>query len=239
MEFYARRALAHDMIGICGTNALPTMAPWGGRGKLVGINPLGIALPGGEEGDFVLDIAFGATAHGKIRVYAQKGERIPEGWAYDTAGAPTTDPIAALDGLIQPIGQHKGVGLGMAIGMLSSLLSGAGYGTETGNMTDGPSPGRDGHFTLAIDIAAFTDPAAFRARVDTILRQIRRGARAVGVERLYTPGEIEADLEAEHRGTGIPLNDSTLDDVLSAARNVGADVSSLAACVEAGRAARR
>jgi LDH2 family malate/lactate/ureidoglycolate dehydrogenase len=239
MEFYARRALAHDMIGICGTNALPTMAPLGGRGKLVGINPLGIALPGGEEGDFVLDIAFGATAHGKIRVYAQKGERIPEGWAYDTAGAPTTDPIAALDGLIQPIGQHKGVGLGMAIGMLSSLLSGAGYGTETGNMTDGPSPGRDGHFTLAIDIAAFTDPAAFRARVDTILRQIRRGARAVGVERLYTPGEIEADLEAEHRGTGIPLNDSTLDDVLSAARNVGADVSSLAACVEAGRAARR
>jgi LDH2 family malate/lactate/ureidoglycolate dehydrogenase len=72
----------------------------------------------------VLDLAFGATAHGKIRVYHQKGSPIPEGWAFDPDGHSTTDAVAAMKGLIQPIGQHKGVGLGMAIGMLSSFLSG-------------------------------------------------------------------------------------------------------------------
>ena len=71
MEYYARRAAAHNMVGICATNTLPTMAPLGGTDKLIGINPIGIALPGAQGGDFVLDIAFGATAHGKIRVFAQ------------------------------------------------------------------------------------------------------------------------------------------------------------------------
>ncbi|MGF1624703.1 MAG: Ldh family oxidoreductase, partial [Alphaproteobacteria bacterium] len=145
MDFFAMMALERDMIGLCATNALPTMAPWGGREKIVGINPLGIAIPGGEEGPFVLDIAFGQTAHGKIRVYAQKGAPIPEGWAFDAQGQPTTDAQAALDGLIQPIGGHKGVGLGMAFGMLSSLLSGGAYGTELGNMVDGPRAGCDAH----------------------------------------------------------------------------------------------
>src|SRR5690606_2220591 len=98
--FFAMMALERDMIGICATNALPTMAPWGGRDKIVGINPLGLAIPGGSEGPFVLDFAFGQTAHGKIRVYAQKGLPIPEGWAFDAEGRPTTDARAALEGLI-------------------------------------------------------------------------------------------------------------------------------------------
>ena len=166
------------------------------------INPLGIAMPGDETGDFVLDIAFGATAHGKIRVYAQKKEAIPEGWAFDAQGKPTRDALAALDGLIQPIGGHKGVGLGMAVGMLSSLLSGAGYGTESGNMVDGAFAGRDGHFVMALNIAAFTDPGTFRKRVGQVLSQIRQSARAPGIERLFTPGEIEAGFEADYRHAG-------------------------------------
>ena len=229
MEYFARMALARDMIGICGTNALPTMAPWGGTDKIVGLNPLGIAVPGGAEGDFVLDTAFGATAHGKIRVYAQKNQPIPAGWAFDASGRPTTDAVAALEGLIQPIGGHKGIGMGMAIGMLSTLLSGAGYGTESGNMVDGPVPGRDGQFALVINIAGFVDPAAFRARVDTILRQVRDSRRADGVARLYVPGDMEADIEARYRHDGIVLSRAAIDAVAAAAARLGLPPDSLGA----------
>lgn len=227
MDYYVRMALEHDMIAIAGTNALPTMAPWGGREKIVGINPLGIAIPGSDGAAFVLDFAFGATAHGKIRVYAQKGEPIPAGWAYDADGRPTTDAAAALDGLIQPIGAFKGIGLGMAVGMLSSLLSGAAYGTESGNMVDGPIAGVDGQFALAINIAAFTDVAQFKTRVDKILAEVRHSARAEGVERLYTPGEIESDFETAYRRDGIPLNQETLQGIIDAAGQVSADVAAL------------
>ncbi len=233
MEYYARQALAEGMIGICGTNALPTMAPWGGKDKLVGINPFGIAIPGGKEGDFVLDIAFGETAHGKIRVFAQKGEPIPETWAYDAEGNTTTDAVAALEGLIRPIGGHKGVGMGMAIGMLSALSSGSGYGTETGNMIDGPSPGRDSQFVMAINVAELQDIGDIRRRSDVILNQIRQSARSAGTDRLFVPGEIEASLEAEFATNGIPLNDDTLDDIKSAARSVGADIGEIAALLAA------
>src|SRR5690349_23367173 len=100
MDFWAMMALPHDMIGLATTNALPTMAPWGGVDKIVGINPLAVAIPADREAPVVLDIAFGATAHGKIRVYHQKGHSIPEGWAFDAEGRPTTDAAAALEGLI-------------------------------------------------------------------------------------------------------------------------------------------
>ena len=137
MEYYVRMAIAADMIGIATTNALPTMAPWGGIDKLVGLNPIGIGIPAGEEAPLVLDFAFGATAHGRMQVYQQKGIPIPEGWAFDQEGRPTTDIEKALAGLVQPIGMYKGIGLAMAAGILSTLLSGAGYGTESGNMVDG------------------------------------------------------------------------------------------------------
>jgi LDH2 family malate/lactate/ureidoglycolate dehydrogenase len=146
MEYYVRMAIEADMIGIVTTNALPTMAPWGGIDKLVGLNPIGIGIPAGEEAPLVLDFAFGATAHGRMQVYQQKGLPIPEGWAFDREGRPTTNIDEALAGLVQPIGMYKGIGLAMAAGILSTLLSGAGYGTESGNMVDGPIPGRDGQF---------------------------------------------------------------------------------------------
>jgi LDH2 family malate/lactate/ureidoglycolate dehydrogenase len=232
MDYFARMALAHDMIGLFTTNALPTMAAWGGKDKIVGINPLGLALPGNEQGSFVLDFSFGQTAHGKIRVYAQKGEPIPQGWAFDAEGRPTTDAVAALQGLIQPVGGHKGVGLGMAMGMLSTLLSGAAYGTELGNMVDGPQAGRDGHFCMAINIAGFTPVAEFKNRVDKILSEMRTSARADGIERLYTPGEIEAELEAAYRRDGIPLNNETLKGIVDCAGELAADAAALIRILE-------
>jgi LDH2 family malate/lactate/ureidoglycolate dehydrogenase len=227
MEYYVRLAVEADMIGIATTNALPTMAPWGGIDKLVGLNPIGIGIPAGAEVPLVLDFAFGATAHGRMQVYRQKGIPIPEGWAFDKEGRPTTDIDEALEGLVQPIGMYKGIGLAMAAGILSTLLSGAGYGTESGNMVDGPIPGRDGQFYLALNIAAFADVATFKARMDKIMREYRSTRLAPGVERVWVPGEMEAELERRQREEGVPLNAATVQDIRDVAAQLGVDAAAL------------
>jgi LDH2 family malate/lactate/ureidoglycolate dehydrogenase len=224
MEYYVRMAIEADMIGIATTNALPTMAPWGGIDKLVGLNPIGIGIPAGAEGPLVLDFAFGATAHGRMQVYKQKGIPIREGWAFDREGRPTTDIDEALAGLVQPIGMYKGIGLAMAAGILSTLLSGAGYGTESGNMVDGPIAGRDGQFYLALNIAAFEDVATFKARMDRIIREYHGTRLAPGVKRVFVPGEMEAELERGQREKGVPLNQATVQGIrdVAAMLRVGA-----------------
>jgi LDH2 family malate/lactate/ureidoglycolate dehydrogenase len=227
MEYYVRMAIAADMIGIATTNALPTMAPWGGIDKLVGLNPIGIGIPAGEEMPLVLDFAFGATAHGRMQVYQQKGIPIPEGWAFDQEGRPTTDIDQALAGLVQPIGMYKGIGLAMAAGILSTLLSGAGYGSESGNMIDGPIPGRDGQFYLALNIAAFEDVATFNARMDRIIREYRSTRLAAGVKRVFVPGELETELERRQRADGVPLNEATVQGIRDVAARLGVDAAAL------------
>jgi L-2-hydroxycarboxylate dehydrogenase (NAD+) len=224
MDFWAAMPLQHDMIGIAMTNALPTMAPWGGIEKIIGINPLAVAFPSANEPPILLDIAFGATAHGKIRVYHQKGHDIPEGWAFDESGQPTTNATVALRGLIQPIGGHKGVGLGIVIGMLSTLLSGASYGTELGNMIDGPRAGHDGHLFVAIDVAGFQPVDLFKDRVDMISRQIQKSRRRDGVERLYPPGMLETEFYERYETEGIPLNEETITGICAAGQKVGVAV---------------
>lgn len=213
MAYFAMQALPHDMIGLATTNALPTMAPWGGAERVLGINPLGIAVPAGEERPIVYDAAFAATAHGKIRVYQQKGLPLPEGWATDAEGRPTTDPAAAITGLLMPIGGFKGTGLAMIMGILSSMLSGAAYGTELGSMESGPRAGADGHFVMAIRVGAFEDAAEFKRRVDGAIRQVRACRRAPGVERIYAPGELEFAAREANLRDGIPLNEVTRRDL--------------------------
>ncbi len=224
MAYYARRALAEDMIGLATTNALPTMAPWGGIDKIVGINPLAVAIPAAAEVPIVMDAAFSHSAHGKIRVYQQKGLTIPPTWAFDAEGRPTTDPAAALAGLLQPIGAYKGTGFALCMGLLSAVLAGASYGTELGSVTEGPRPGQDGHFLGAIRIAAFEDPERFKRRIDTVVREIHASRRAEGVERIYVPGEIEAETERGYRRDGIPLNADTLEGVAAAAAKLGVEL---------------
>jgi LDH2 family malate/lactate/ureidoglycolate dehydrogenase len=217
MAAYAMLALPHDMIGLATTNALPTMAPWGGAERLLGINPLGLAVPAGDERPIVHDAAFSATAHGKVRVYQQKGLPLPERWALDKDGNPTTDPAAAIDGLLLPIGDFKGTALALMMGILSSMLSGAAYGTELGSIEAGPEPGKDGHFFAAIRVSAFEDLRRFKARVDATIRQIHECRPAPGVSRIYAPGELEYLTEERYRAEGIPLNDVTLADIRAAA----------------------
>ena len=226
LNYFSSMAAGQGMVGVCGTNAIPTMAPKGGRDRVIGLNPISIAIPGGRS-DFLLDTTFGEAAYGKIRVYEQKGHPIPHGWVLDSEGRSTTDPRAAFDGLIQPIGGHKGVGLGMAVGMLSTLLSGAAYGTELGSLARGAVSGRDGHFCLAINVAAFQPLEAVRLRVDRILEEIRLGQRLGGVDRLCAPGDLGDSLDRDYSVNGIPLNRETLGGVRNAAQMVGASIAEL------------
>lgn len=223
MAWYAMQALPHDMIGLATTNALPTMAPWGGAERVLGINPLGVAIPAGAELPIVYDAAFSGSSHGKIRIFQQTGRTLPEGWALDAEGRPTTDPATALNGLLQPIGGYKGVALAMIMGILSSLLSGAAYQGELGDMERGPTAGADGHFLLAIAVANFEDVARFKQRVDAAIHEIHIARRATGVERLYAPGEVEFLTERDAEEHGISLNPQTLGDLRQVAAAQGID----------------
>jgi LDH2 family malate/lactate/ureidoglycolate dehydrogenase len=148
------------------------------------------------------------------------GAAIPSNWAFDKQGRPTTDSAVAIDGLLQPIGEFKGVGLALVMGILSSLLSGAAYGTESGDMENGPKPGCDGHFFLALRIGAFEDTARFKSRVDGIIRELRASRRAAGVERLYAPGELETETGQRFQREGIPVNPITLAGIADVAQRL-------------------
>jgi LDH2 family malate/lactate/ureidoglycolate dehydrogenase len=224
MFYYTLPAIERGMIGIATTNALPTMAPWGGKDKIVGINPLAVGIPAGERHPILLDAAFSYSSHGKLRVYHQKGASIPPTWAFDVDGHPTTDTARALEGLLQPIGEYKGVGLAVVCGMLSSLLSGAAYGTELGNMIDGPRAGQDGHFLMALRIDAFVDLPIFRSRVDQVIAQIEDGNRVRDDCPLYAPGGLEAAKMAEYAREGILLNEATLAGLRGVAAQLAIDV---------------
>ena len=221
MAYYARMALPHDMIGLCATHAIPTMAPWGGVERLLGINPLAIAIPTQAEEPVVYDAAFSGSSHGKIRVFRQKGLSLPDGWALDADGEPTNDPAVAVEGLLAPIGWYKGTGMALAFGLLSTVLSGAAFGSRLGDIKSGPKPGRDGHFFMALNLASFGDPAKMKAEVDEVARELRSSRRAEGVERIYIPGEPEAECERDYRANGVPLSAETLAGLAACAGELG------------------
>jgi LDH2 family malate/lactate/ureidoglycolate dehydrogenase len=109
--------------------------------------------------------------------------------------------------------------------MLSTLLSGAAYGTDSGNMIEGARSGVDGQFFIAIDVAAFLDPATFRQRVDAVVGQVHASRRRPDVDRLYVPGEIETEIARDYAANGIRLSGPTIDDIATVATRLGVDAS--------------
>jgi LDH2 family malate/lactate/ureidoglycolate dehydrogenase len=210
MAYYPMQALPEDMIGIAMTGALPSMAAWGGLDQILGNNPIAAAIPALQEKPIVVDVAFQATFPLKIRLWQERGWPIPEDWSFDAEGRPTTDPVRALEGWGQPVGKYKGVALALLTGALSVLLSGAAWGRELGNMTDGPMPGQDGHFFLAVNVSAFGDPETFKRRVDGIIGEIHSSRRAADIKRILLPGERAAEAEEHGRAEGIALPQSSL-----------------------------
>lgn len=209
--YFTRRAAEAGCVALLATNASPAMAAWGGRVKSVGTNPWSIAAPAGEHGVLVLDLANTAAARGKIHLAAERGEPIPEGWAADADGNPTTDPAAALDGLILPMAGPKGYVIAFMMDVLAGVLTGSAFGDAVAGPFDPDRRSGAGHLLLTIDVAALADPAEYARRVETLVRDTRSGPRAPWAPHILVPGEIEDRNRRENSARGISLAPATWD----------------------------
>ncbi|MDH7498918.1 MAG: Ldh family oxidoreductase [candidate division NC10 bacterium] len=221
MAHFAMMAVKQDLIGIALTNTVPLMAVTGGNQAMIGNNPLAIAAPAGSEKPVVFDMACSIAARGKIILAAKKGEKIPLGWAIDKEGLPTQDAKAALEGLILPVGGHKGYGLALMVDVLSGVLTGAHFGPSVGPLYNNPGVQGIGHLMAAIRIEAFLPLSEFKARMDQMIRDIKNSKKAKGVEEIFLPGEIEMGIEAKRRKEGIPLSRAVYEELCGLGEELG------------------
>jgi LDH2 family malate/lactate/ureidoglycolate dehydrogenase len=204
---YVTMPLKHDMIGLYfavgSNNHLP---PWGGSESLLGTNPMAVAVPAESEPPIVLDMAPTVAAYGKVRLKAQRGEQMPVGWMIDREGKPLTDPKRADEGYLLPIGDYKGYGLSLIIGLLAGALNRAALGREVIDFVkDTGKPANTGQAIAALSISAFMPPAEFKRGIDGFIRDIRNSQRLPGVERIWLPGEQSHAKTLERRAQGIPM----------------------------------
>ena len=169
----------------------------------------------------VLDIANTGVARGKIYLAKQKGQRIPEGWAISAAGAPTTDPAEAIDGIILPMAQHKGYAIALMMDMLSGVLTGSGFGADVAGPYQAERRSRAGQMMIALNIEAMQPMAEFNARVEALIAQIKAVPLAQGFDEVFYPGEIEARNDIKNRREGLSLPDDTLTDLQKVAGEYG------------------
>lgn len=220
---YAMLALSHGMIGISMTNAAPQVVPTYGKTALLGTNPLSIAVPGGRERPFILDMATSVGAAGKAEIALRAGKQLPNGWLVDNAGVPTTDPQTLWNGgSLLPLGSfpelasHKGYGLAVAVDVLCGVLSGVGYSS-----TLDPIRGDTGHFFMAIQVEAFRPLAPFLIMMESMLRTLKSAEPAPGADRVYVHGEKELDTEVDRLANGIPLHPIVVTSLVELAARLG------------------
>ena len=180
------RIAESGLVALMVTNSPQAMAAWGGTSGLFGTNPIAFAAPRPGSEPLVIDLALSEVARGKIMTAAQKNEPIPEGWAKDAEGNPTTDPAAALKGTLTPIGGAKGAALALMVELMAAALTGANLAFQASSFFDaaGPPPGI-GQFLIAIDPAAFGGGQAFADRLELLAGEIDAdGARLPGTGRI-------------------------------------------------------
>ncbi len=181
VEPYARRGL----IALAFANAPAAMAPWGGNRALYGTNPIAFAAPRAAGDPLVIDLSLSHVARGKVMLAQKSGDPIPEGWALDTAGNPTTDPGAALAGTMVPSGGAKGAALALMVEMLTAGLAGASYAYEASSLFDDKGPPPDlAHFILVLDPARFAPGFIDRAEAMFTAIEAQEGARLPGARRM-------------------------------------------------------
>jgi LDH2 family malate/lactate/ureidoglycolate dehydrogenase len=189
---YARQASDAGCVGIAMCNTRPLMPAPGGAERVVGNNPLAIAVPADGEIPIVLDMATSEAAMGKIRMAEKANEPIPPTWAVTAQGLSTTNPTEAIAGMLLPSGGPKGFGLSFLIDLLCGLLSGGASGAQVRPLYgDFSVPYDCSHLFIAIDVAHFCDLDWFRTQAANAAEHVRSGKRAPGVSRLFTPGEPE------------------------------------------------
>jgi LDH2 family malate/lactate/ureidoglycolate dehydrogenase len=221
LGYFTRMAAEQGCIGFLATNGSPAMAPWGGRRKAIGNNPWSIAAPAGRHAPMMLDIANTVVARGKIFLARQQGRPIPLGWAIDAEGRPTTDPVAALSGVILPMAEHKGYAISLMMDVLSGVLSGSGVMTEVNGPYVADKRSGSGHFVMALDIARFGPRDVFETRIARMIAEIKAVPRAEGFDEVFYPGEIEARNEARHLRDGLDLPPKSLSDLAAAGARLG------------------
>lgn len=224
--YHAMMALPHDMIGIAMTNASPLVAPTFSKEKMLGTNPIAIAIPAGEEPAFVADFATTTAANGKLEILQRKNAETPNGWVQTKDGQPSTDAHELKKGgALLPLGgdrehgSHKGYMLGAMVDILSGVLSGANFGPWVPpfpaylpmpeNM-----PGEGiGHFFGAMRIDGFRTAESFKKDIDTWIRRFRSATPIEGQPTVIIPGEPEREMEKERMNNGIPLMEAVITDL--------------------------
>ena len=214
--YYAMLALEHDLIGISLTNSSPLVAPTGGRERMVGTNPIAVAVPTGDGRPFVLDMATSTVPIGRLEVYARKGLPLQTGWAVDKAGEETLDAGEGMEGALLPLGGvlatggYKGYGLGVAVDLLTGVLAGGRYGPLIYGLWDATNPSDLGQFFLALDPAAFGPLEEFHARARDLLSQLTGGDRAPGYQEILVAGEKERRAHEDALAHGVRLYHSVV-----------------------------
>jgi len=224
--YHAMMALEHDMIGIALTNASPLVAPTFSVERLLGTNPICVAIPAGDESPFVADLATTTAANGKLEILQRKNGIAPLGWIQDKNGKPSTNPHELKGGgALLPLGgdrehgSHKGYALGAVVDIFSAILSGANYGPWVPPfpayvpMPD-EQPGKGiGHFFGAMRIDAFRPADDFKKNMDKWIQRFRSAKTTEGQKKVIIPGDPEREMEVERMKNGIPLMPVVLDDL--------------------------
>jgi len=203
------------------SNGGPAMAPWGGRRKIVGTNPWSIAAPAGRHAPFVVDMANTGVARGKIYLARNRHQPIPEGWAITADGAPTTDPQAAIDGIILPMAGHKGYAIAAMVDMMSGVLTGSGFLSAVHSPYKTAEKSNCGHFMMAVNIEAMQPLAAFNARMEQWIAEVKSVPLAQGYDEVFYPGEMEARNDVRNRAQGITFPEDTIGDLKRIAAETG------------------
>ena len=216
---YPLMAVEEGMAGMVMTATGPGVVPTFGAAPLLGTNPICIAFPGGKrERPFLIDMSTSVVAQGKVGVHRREGKPLPEGWAYNAAMHPTTDPQVAR--FLNPLGgdrehgSQKGYGLNVAVDLFCALLSGGRYSALVPRT---PGPLRTSHMFSAWRIDAFVPVEEYEARFDEYIQMLHNCPPAPGQARVLTPGDPEWVAEDERRAHGIPLNPLVREDLQSLA----------------------
>jgi len=204
---YSYIAAKEGFATLIGSNATTTIAPWGGREAKLGNNPFGFGLPNPSGEPFILDMAMSVVARAKIRSALKNGEHIPDSWATDRYGSPTTDPAEALNGFLQPVGGHKGYGLALVVDLIAGLLSGAAYLSHVKSWVDTPEePQNLGHYFLLIDVGRLGSSAWLTERISDFTSILHDTPPRSEDSPVLVPGEIEMNAYRHAQTYGIAMD---------------------------------
>lgn len=219
LALYVKAQTGQGMIGMAaGVGSANHVPPFGGTDLLLGTNPIAIAAPSGGTDPFLLDMATTVAAMGKIKVLAQRGERMPEGWMVGRDGAPLTDPADRADGFLLPIGGAKGFGLSVAIGLMAGVLNGAAFGSDVVDFTaDTTRETNTGQFVMALDLAAFGAADTFAPAAARAFDEMRDSTPLPGHGAVHLPGDGKSAAAAERRANGVALGPALRQDLAALA----------------------